>query len=176
MGEINNNLWAPWRMKYIAGLADDDDGDCFLCRYRDTPADDVPNRVLWRSERTLTLLNRFPYTSGHLLIAPTVHCGSPEETPDDVWVEAILRVRDAVRVLQKALGPEGFNLGMNLARCAGAGLPDHVHWHVVPRWSGDTNFMTVTGETRVIPEDPDATYRNLLAAAAALGLPSVGEQ
>jgi ATP adenylyltransferase len=126
--------------------------------------------VVWRSGRTLALLNRFPYTTGHLLLAPTAHCGELEELPDDVLVELTLRIRDAKRVLQKALGAEGFNIGMNLGRCAGAGLPDHVHWHIVPRWGGDTNFMAVTGQVRVIPEALQAVYEKFQAAAAEVGL------
>ena len=105
-----------------------------------------------------------------LLLAPTAHCGELEELPDDVLVELTLRIRDAKRVLQKALGPEGFNIGMNLGRCAGAGLPDHVHWHIVPRWGGDTNFMAVTGQVRVIPEALQAVYEKFQTAAAEVGL------
>ena len=173
MGETNDNVWAPWRMEYITGLDDERrDGGCFLCQYRDTPEDDQRNHVLWRSERTLTLLNRFPYTTGHLLLAPTAHCAEPEELSDEVLVELTLRIRDAKRVLQEALGAEGFNIGMNLGRCAGAGLPDHIHWHIVPRWSGDTNFMAVTGQVRVIPETLQAVYEKFRAAAAEAGLSS----
>lgn len=173
MGETNDNVWAPWRMEYIAGLDDERrDGGCFLCQYRDTPEDDQRNHVLWRSERTLTLLNRFPYTTGHLLLAPTAHCAEPEELSDEVLVELTLRIRDAKRVLQEALSAEGFNIGMNLGRCAGAGLPNHIHWHIVPRWGGDTNFMAVTGQVRVIPETLQAVYEKFQAAAAEAGLSS----
>jgi ATP adenylyltransferase len=172
MGETNDNVWAPWRMEYIAGLEDEREcGNCFLCRYRDTPENDDQNHVLWRSERTLTLLNRFPYTTGHLLLAPTAHCGQPEELSDDVLLELTLRIRDAKRVLQRALRPQGFNIGMNLGRCAGAGLPDHIHWHVVPRWDGDTNFMAVTSNVRVIPEALREVREKFQAAAAEMELP-----
>ena len=173
MGETSENVWAPWRMEYIAGLEEQrDKGGCFLCRYRDTPEDDGRNHVLWRSERTLTVLNRFPYTNGHLLLAPTAHCSQPEELSDQVLVELTLRIRDAKRVLQRALSAQGFNIGMNLGRCAGAGLPDHVHWHIVPRWDGDTNFMAVTGQVRVIPETLQAVAERFRAAAAEAGLPN----
>lgn len=172
MSETNQNVWAPWRMEYIAGLENERDrGDCFLCRYRDTTGDDEQNHVLWRSERTLTLLNRFPYTTGHLLLAPTAHCGQPEELADETLLELTLRIRDAKCVLQLALGAQGFNIGMNLGRCAGAGLPDHIHWHIVPRWDGDTNFMAVTGQVRVIPETLQAVKEKFRAAAAHAGLP-----
>jgi ATP adenylyltransferase len=169
MGEFHKNIWAPWRMEYIDALQEHRD-DCFLCRYRDNPPDDQRNHVLWRSANTLVLLNRFPYTTGHLLVAPTAHAGEPEDLPDDVLAELTLRVRDAKRVLQAALQPQGFNIGMNLGRCAGAGLPDHVHWHVVPRWSGDTNFMPVFGDVRVIPESLQRVHEKLREHATQIGL------
>ena len=173
MGETNDNVWAPWRMEYIAELGDKHgEGGCFLCRYRDAREHDERNHVLWRSERTLTLLNRFPYTNGHLLLAPTVHRGELEELPDEVLLELTLRIRDAKRVLQRALGAQGFNIGMNIGRCAGAGLPEHIHWHIVPRWSGDTNFMAVTGQASVIPEALRATSEKLRSASAEMGLPN----
>lgn len=171
MSETNQNVWAPWRMEYIAELEQRRGGDCFLCRYRDQVQDDRQNHVLWRSQRTLTVLNRFPYTNGHLLLAPALHCPEPEELPDDVLIELARRICDAKRVLQKALGARGFNIGMNLGRCAGAGLPEHIHWHIVPRWSGDTNFMAVTGNVRVIPQALQAVDEQFRAAAAELELP-----
>ncbi len=171
MAEVNDNVWAPWRMEYIAGLEREHRaGSCFLCCYRDAPKDDQQNHVLWRSERTLTLLNRYPYTTGHLLLAPLDHLQALEELTDDVLMELTLRIRDAKVVLQGALHPEGFNIGMNLGRCAGAGLPHHIHWHIVPRWTGDTNFMTVTGPVRVMPDSLQAVYEKFQAAAAAAGL------
>ncbi|MFN0135890.1 MAG: HIT family protein, partial [Phycisphaerae bacterium] len=136
MPEQNQNLWAPWRMQYIEQLGGNQPGGCFLCRYAAAPSDDHANHVLWRSEHTLTLLNRFPYTTGHLLIAPTAHVAAFETLPEAVLLELALRVRDAKRVLDHALQPQGYNIGVNLGRCAGAGLPDHVHWHIVPRWNG----------------------------------------
>jgi len=171
MAERNQNVWAPWRMEYIAGLQDsDDESGCFLCRYAETPGDDRENHVLWRSERTLTLLNRFPYTNGHVLVAPTLHGGDPESLPDEVLFELILRIRDAKRVLGHILDAQGFNIGMNLGRCAGAGLPDHLHWHIVPRWEGDTNFMAVTGGARVIPQSLEAVDEKFRTLSDECGL------
>jgi ATP adenylyltransferase len=171
MSETNENVWAPWRMEYIAALEDKNgDRDCFLCRYRDTPGDDRQNHVLWRSQHTLTALNRFPYTNGHLLLAPTAHCAEPEDLPKEVLVELALRVRDAKRVMQRVVNAQGFNIGMNLGRCAGAGLPGHLHWHIVPRWDGDTNFMAVTGAVRVIPEALQAVDEKFRVLSAELGL------
>jgi len=166
MAESNSNLWAPWRMQYIHSIGEEE--GCFLCRYAQAPARDADNHVLWRSERSLTLLNRFPYTGGHLLIAPLEHEAELEALSEPVLLELTLRVRDAKRVLTKALGPQGFNIGMNVGRCAGAGLPDHLHWHIVPRWAGDTNFVPVVGDVRVIPEFLNETYERLRAAAREL--------
>lgn len=164
-------LWAPWRMQYIEGIAGQD--GCFLCRAQADAAADEGNYVLWRGAHTIALLNRFPYSSGHVLIAPVLHAAELEELPDDVLLALMRQTRDVKRVLQKALNAQGFNIGLNLGRCAGAGLPEHLHIHVVPRWGGDTNFMAVIGEAKVIPQALTEARRRFLAAAQALGL--VGE-
>ncbi len=163
------NLWAPWRMEYIDGLRDDDQG-CFICHALANPADDEANHVLWRDARTIVLLNRFPYSSGHALVAPVAHLGEPEELADDVLLDLMRRTRDIKRVLQAALRAEGFNIGLNLGRCAGAGLPGHLHLHVVPRWSGDVNFMAVLGDVKVIPQSLAKLRGLLLDQARQLGL------
>jgi ATP adenylyltransferase len=170
MAEFQDNLWAPWRMEYIAGLTESEPEGCFLCRYFATPAADRENHVLWRTARTLVLLNRYPYTSGHLLVAPATHVPMLDQLSDEMLIELTVRLRDAARVLTEAMRPQGLNIGMNLGRCAGAGLPDHLHWHIVPRWSGDTNFMPVIGDVRVIPESIAQTADRFRAAAAKLGL------
>lgn len=172
MPEQNPNLWSPWRMEYIEGLAGTPGGGdgCFLCGYRDSPAGDTANLVLWRSPRTLVLMNKFPYTNGHLLVAPTAHIGQFEDVPDDVHAELVLRVRDAKRVLDRVVRAQGYNIGINLGACAGAGLPQHVHWHIVPRWGGDTGFMAAVGSVRLIPQAMDTVYERFLATAAELGL------
>ncbi len=170
MADFQQNLWAPWRMEYIAGLGER--GGCFLCQALADPSADERNHVLWRTSRSLTLLNLFPYNSGHVLVAPAAHVGEPEDLPDEVLLELLQRARDAKRVLGAALGAQGFNIGINLGRCAGAGLPEHVHIHVVPRWNGDVNFMAVLGDVKVIPQSLAAVRRVFLAQAAQLGLPS----
>jgi ATP adenylyltransferase len=157
-------------MQYIEGLAGRDEAGCFLCRYRETPADDDANHVLWRSAQTLVVLNRFPYSSGHLLVTPTAHQARLEDLSTDVRLELLQRICDAQRVLEVALKAQGFNIGMNLGHCAGAGLPDHLHWHIVPRWSGDTNFMSVLDDVKVIPEAIEQVCRKLRAAAVQIGL------
>jgi ATP adenylyltransferase len=170
MAEFQKNLWAPWRMEYIAGLGAGQAEECFLCQAGRSPQDDERNHVLWRTTRTLVLLNLFPYSSGHVLIAPLAHLAEPEDLPDDVLLELMQRTRDAKRVLQAALDAQGFNIGLNLGRCAGAGLPGHIHLHMVPRWTGDINFMAVLGDVKVIPQSLEVVRRLFLAKAAELGL------
>ncbi len=169
MAEYSQNLWAPWRMEYIEALSDSV-GGCFLCRYKQNSAADPQNHVLWRTPRTLVLLNRFPYTNGHLLVAPAEHIASPEALPDDVLCELSRRICEAKRVLDDCLAAQGYNIGMNLGRCAGAGLPDHLHWHIVPRWNGDTNFVPILSDARVMPQSLERTQQRFLESAAKLGL------
>jgi ATP adenylyltransferase len=170
MSDFPKNLWAPWRMEYIAGLGPGGAAGCFLCRVIENPQEDEQNNVLWRGRHTLTLLNLFPYSSGHVLVAPLAHAAEPEDLPDDDLCELMQRTRDAKRVLRAALDAQGFNIGMNLGRCAGAGLPDHLHMHVVPRWNGDVNFMAVLGDVKVIPQALVAVRQLFLAKARELGL------
>lgn len=170
MPEFNANLWAPWRMEYIRSLDPDlSDVGCFLCRYWASPQEDATNHVLWRTQSAFVLLNRFPYTNGHLLVAHSTHVGDLTDLSPVELQEMSAVVNDAVRVLREAIRPQGFNVGYNLGRCAGAGLPGHVHAHVVPRWEGDTNYMAVLGNTRVIPDSLDAVWRDLRAAAERVG-------
>lgn len=171
MSGSHENLWAPWRMAYIEQLQDrDGGGGCFLCRYRADAEHDRENFVVCRSANTFVLLNRFPYNNGHLLVAPLEHVAQPEDLPDAVLNELTARLRDAKRALERAFSAQGFNIGMNLGRCAGAGLPDHLHWHIVPRWSGDTNYMSALGGTRVIPQSLSDVFEKLSAAMRELNL------
>ncbi|UCG48970.1 MAG: HIT domain-containing protein [Phycisphaerales bacterium] len=144
------NLWAPWRLEYVQGL--DQGGGCFICENRERPEDDEKNLVLWRTALSLVILNRFPYNNGHLLIAPARHIAGLEEASEEELAELIKLVRESQEALVRAIKPHGFNVGMNFGRCAGAGLPGHLHVHVVPRWSGDTNFMSVCSDTAVISQ------------------------
>ncbi len=170
MSEFQENLWAPWRMEYIRTLADDAPA-CFLCHYRDHAEADAKNHVLWRGPRTIVALNRFPYSNGHLMVAPLRHGASLEDLADDELLELLHRVRDAKLVLAHAVNAQGFNVGFNLGHCAGAGLPDHLHCHVVPRWAGDVNYMAVLADVKVVPEALTRTAERLRASAAKLGLP-----
>jgi ATP adenylyltransferase len=160
-------LWAPWRLAYLAAEkpADHDREACFLCRVRDA-ADDAGNLVVHRSPHSLVVLNRYPYNNGHLLIAPRDHKGTLAELTDDELLDSAHLLRRMVAVLQELIQAQGFNVGLNLGKAAGAGLPGHLHWHVVPRWVGDSNFMTTVGDVRVISQSLDELQSALRAALA----------
>ena len=156
-------LWAPWRLEYVQN-ADAQDG-CFLCAAAASD-DDVQHLVVHRGERAIVVLNKFPYASGHLLVAPTRH-GVDFGGLDDAEALEIHRLgQHGVEALGAVFRAEGFNLGWNIGRVAGAGVPDHGHLHVVPRWAGDTNFMPVLGAVKVIPEHLLATREKLASAWA----------
>ena len=144
------NLWAPWRIEYIQDL--NEASDCFICHDLKTPQDDSKNLVLWRSARSIVILNRFPYNNGHLLIAPARHIPDLDQASDEELLELTKLVRESKKALSLAIKPHGFNVGMNFGRCGGAGLPEHFHIHIVPRWEGDTNFMNVCSGTNVISQ------------------------
>ena len=171
MPESNENLYAPWRMQYLESLRDRPArGGCFLCDYMANPQADAANFVLARSAQAIVLLNRYPYTNGHLLVAPVEHVPRLSDLRPAVLHELAERLANCQRVLAELLHAEGFNIGMNLGHCAGAGLPDHVHWHIVPRWGGDTNFLAVVGGVRLQPQTLESVYAGFLATAARLGL------
>ena len=150
-------LWAGWRSEYVT-TADDVEG-CVLCRV--LAADD---NVVWRGSQCAAVLNAYPYTSGHLMVLPLRHVGEPEALAADEAVELWSGVRDAVVALKAAYKPHGLNIGANLGRVAGAGVPGHFHVHVLPRWDGDTNFMSTVAETRVLPEALPVTYDKVRSA------------
>lgn len=147
-------------MKYIRG---EKPQRCAFCE-KVHADDDAANHVLCRGDRTALVLNLYPYTNGHLLVVPYAHIGDLVDLDGETLAEMMRMAAKGVRVLRAAMSPDGFNVGLNLGRAAGAGIEDHVHIHIVPRWQGDTNFMPVLGEVRVIPEWLDDTYRKLLAA------------
>jgi ATP adenylyltransferase len=162
-----NQLWAPWRLAYVADPKEKQRpaDDCFLCRGVGG-ADDRANLLVRRSGLSVVVLNRFPYNNGHLLIAPKVHKGRPDELTPDELLDLQLVLRDMLAVLDRVMTPDGYNVGLNLGKVAGAGLPGHLHWHIVPRWHGDTNFMPVVADTKVIPQALDALYDLLREAIA----------
>jgi ATP adenylyltransferase len=158
-------LWTPWRMTYLKAPHGSGGTGCIFCdKIREPIEKDPENLVLLRGERAFVMLNLYPYSNGHLLIAPYEHTGELEALSGETLQEMMLLVGKGIRALKRAMAPQGFNVGANLGRAAGAGVDDHVHLHVVPRWSGDTNFMPVLSETRLIPEMLPQTYEILLAA------------
>jgi ATP adenylyltransferase len=151
-------LWAPWRLEYIRRPSPD---ECIFCRAASPEAGDEENHVVHRGERCFVLLNAFPYASGHLMIAPYEHVPSIEDLDAEALADLMALSRRSVAALRANYAPEGFNLGINVGKVAGAGFEDHVHMHVVPRWGGDTNFMPVVGGTRVLPQALDESWAEL---------------
>ena len=157
-------LWAPWRMEYI--LDEKQDG-CVFCRGRDG-GDDRQTLILHRTAASLVMMNRYPYVNGHLMVAPRLHTGSLHDLTPGELLDLMEATRLCQRVLTAEMNPAGFNIGLNLGSAAGAGIADHLHVHIVPRWQGDTNFMTVVGDVRVLPEALSAQYDRLLRQFEAL--------
>ena len=160
----SEQLFAPWRIEYIRGLAKPESDKCFLCEAAAATSEQERRErlVLWTSDLSVVLINRYPYTNGHLLIAPRDHVADLELLADDVATDLHRQTARAIKLLKLAQSPQGFNIGINLGRCAGAGLPGHVHQHVVPRWGGDTNFMSVVGDVRVVPQAMSQLHRELM--------------
>lgn len=165
------NLWAPWRMEYIETLNESE--GCFICSYQENPDLDKNNLVLWRTSNCIVVFNKFPYKNGHLLIAPCRHIATLDEATDDELLELTKLCRDCQTVLTAAISPHGFNIGMNFGRCAGAGLPDHMHIHIVPRWDGDTNFMHVCSDTDVISQSLTELYDKIRQISLEKNLPNL---
>lgn len=151
------NLWAPWRMEYILS---DNEGKCFLCDAAKSK-NDRESLVVARRGKVFAVLNRYPYSNGHLMIAPYTHVGEIEELDTEELCGMMNLLVELKCLLDKMMGPQGYNVGFNLGRPAGAGVVDHVHMHIVPRWEGDTNFMPVLGETKVIPQHLDEMWEKL---------------
>ncbi len=159
-------LWAPWRMEFIAG---EKPKGCIFCDYPARPeAEDRQTLVVHRSEHAFTILNRYPYNSGHLMVVPRRHGADLSALPKAEWEDLMEGVRRAEAVLRATYRPEGLNVGMNLGRAGGAGIADHLHWHLVPRWVGDNNFMPVLGDIRVMVDHLDTTWEKVRAGYAAL--------
>jgi ATP adenylyltransferase len=175
-------LWAPWRIDYLAGeiIAEPSPEpvhwlpgakhDCFLCRsaaeYAKQSAADRANLVVWRGNFSLVLLNRFPYANGHLLVSPLRHAAELVDLQPAEHLEIMEALERLTVVLRELIKTQGFNIGLNLGEVAGAGVPGHLHWHLVPRWAGDHNFMPTLAQTRVIPQSLDALWEMLSAALA----------
>jgi len=151
-------LWAPWRLAYVAAAKPPTEHDpCFICRGL-AAEDDRSQLIVHRTALTVVLLNRFPYNNGHLLVAPRAHKGQLSEFSAEELLETMETLRAMIGLLDRLMHPDGYNIGLNLGRVAGAGLPGHLHWHIVPRWQGDTNFMPVLADAKVIAQSLDALY------------------
>lgn len=158
-GFLVDQIWAPWRTVYISVPQK---GQCVFCS-KVNSAEDEKNYVLYRAERCFVMLNLYPYNNGHLLVAPNRHAGDLDALDEQEMLEIMLTTRKMLGAL-RSFNPEGFNVGANLGRAAGAGIPGHFHIHIVPRWNGDTSFMPVLGDVKVISESLDTTYRKLKEA------------
>jgi ATP adenylyltransferase len=153
----NYRIWAPWRLKYVKDASKDSGEECIFCS-KPEAGDDEANLIVHRGERCFVILNLFPYTNGHLMVAPYDHIGSLPEVEPETVAEMMSLAQQGIRVLGDVYGPQGFNVGCNQGRVAGAGVEHHIHMHVVPRWGGDTNFMPVLADTRVMPQSLEDSY------------------
>lgn len=172
----HKSLQAPWRMEYIRSLHQPGGERCFLCEAAGA-ASDAERRdrfVLWQTGLTVVLMNVFPYTNGHLLVAPRRHVPELEDLTDAEELDFLEQTRQAVALLRRAVSAQGFNIGINLGRCAGAGVPGHLHQHVVPRWAGDVNFMGVVGEVQIVPQAISQLYNELLDVREKLNRQAAG--
>jgi ATP adenylyltransferase len=157
------NLWSPWRSIYIDFLKNEQaGGKCIFCEAVEKDISDLNNLVVHKSIKTLVMLNLYPYNNGHLMIVPNRHFNSLDQITKDESYELVEELILAEKVLRKVYDPHGFNVGANLGRAGGAGIDDHIHFHIVPRWNGDTNFMPIIGEVKVISQDLAETKKRLL--------------
>jgi ATP adenylyltransferase len=156
----NYRIWAPWRLPYVKDASKDTDEGCIFCT---APAadDDRANLIVHRGERCFVILNKFPYTNGHLMVAPYAHLPTLPQLDTETVAEMMALAQRSMVVLDEAYGPQGYNAGLNQGRIAGAGFEGHIHLHVVPRWAGDTNYMPVIGDTRVMPQSLEDSYAAL---------------
>lgn len=161
----NKHLWAPWRLAYLAGArSKKKPHGCLFCE-RGKSKSDLRNQVVARGRFAFSMLNRFPYNNGHLLVAPYRHISRLDRLTEEEWSDIHRLATDSLRRLDQVLSPDGYNLGINLGRSAGAGIPGHLHLHLVPRWTGDTNFMPVLSDSKVISQSLESAHRLLRAAA-----------
>jgi ATP adenylyltransferase len=164
----SEQLFAPWRIDYIRSLSKSESDKCFLCEAAAATTDQErrDRLVLWTTDLSVVLINRYPYTNGHLLIAPRAHMADLEQLSSEQQTDLMVQTTRGVELLKQAISPQGFNVGINLGRCAGAGVPGHIHQHAVPRWNGDTNFMSVVSEVRVVPQAMQQLYEELVRVLA----------
>lgn len=159
----NHRIWAPWRLTYVKDAAKGSGEGCIFC-VKPTEGDDAANLIVHRGERSFVMLNLFPYTSGHLMVAPYEHLGRLQELPAATLAEMMELAQRAMSRLEEVYEPQGYNVGFNQGRVAGAGVEHHIHLHVVPRWAGDNNFMPVIADTKVMPQTLEQSYEALRGA------------
>lgn len=163
-----DRLWAPWRMEFI--LSADAYKGCILCDFPAAgPGEFRKHLILCATDRAFAMMNKYPYGNGHVMVVPRAHIADPTQLEEKDYVATMLLLRDAQAAVRDTLGCHGMNVGMNLGRTAGAGIDQHCHYHIVPRWNGDTNFMPVLADVKVMSEHVEGTYERLLPAFAALG-------
>ena len=160
-----NNLWSPWRSKYIESFKNENEkGSCIFCEVVDKETTDDSNLLVTKSFLTITMLNLYPYNNGHLMIIPKRHVSNLDDLSKEESLAIMEEIKYAQQALTKVYQPHGFNIGANLGRASGAGIEDHIHFHIVPRWNGDTNFMPVLGEVKVISQDLLESKHKLIKA------------
>jgi ATP adenylyltransferase len=165
---VVETLFAPWRLEYVSTVDDRNRSECIFCDAF-ASADDRATLTLRRDQRSFALLNLYPYTTGHAMVAPIRHCSELSEVDEGTLTEMMRTAQDLIAAMTEVYRPHGFNVGFNVGEAAGAGIEEHLHLHVVPRWRGDNNMMAVIGGTRVIPEDLGRTYERMTDALAQLG-------
>ncbi|MDX6606533.1 MAG: adenylyltransferase [Solirubrobacterales bacterium] len=153
-------IWAPWRLEYVKDASKDNESECIFC-VKPAEDDDEANLIVHRGERCFVILNKYPYTNGHLMVAPYEHVAALQELDAETMAELMSLAQRGMRVLESSYAPHGYNVGFNQGRVAGAGVEHHIHMHVVPRWGGDTNFMPVLGDTRVMNQTLEDSYRTI---------------
>jgi ATP adenylyltransferase len=155
-------IWAPWRLEYVKDASKDNESDCIFCAViADGPESDAENLVVSRGEHCFVILNKYPYTNGHLMVAPFEHAAALQGLDEKTVAEMMALTQRGMAALEKSYSPHGYNVGLNQGRVAGAGVEHHIHMHVVPRWGGDTNFMPVLGDTRVMNQTLTDSYETL---------------
>ena len=158
-------IWAPWRLEYVKDASKDIESECIFCA-KPAEGDDEANLIVHRGERCFVILNKFPYTNGHLMVAPYEHTAALQELDADTIAEMMSLAQRGMNALEVSYAPHGYNVGFNQGRVAGAGVEHHIHMHVVPRWGGDTNFMPVLGDTRVMNQTLEDSYETVRKAFA----------
>ena len=161
----NHRIWAPWRLAYVSDASKDIEEDCIFCAFPKAGSEEDPsNLIVHRAEHCFVILNKFPYTNGHMMVAPYGHIATLPDVPAETIAEMMALAKQGMKGLERTYAPHGYNVGFNQGKVAGAGVEHHIHMHIVPRWGGDTNFMPVLADTRVMPQTLEQSYEALRGA------------